>query len=124
VSQDIQALLGAFLDGGWDGIDANSLSPATKAKAEHAQALQDAERRSIAKLVDDVFATVEGRKLLALLIRISLRRRETEAELSPMPAEQYAVMKAHRAGQAAIVNWVLDMIEVARGDRKTTGVEG
>ncbi len=113
-----QLLSGDFLEGGWGSIPGDNVDPTVHAKNEAARALADAEQQRIAHLLNNVFGTPDGQKVLVLLTRMTIRRKETDAERAPLRAEQYAVLKAHRAGQAAIVNWILDTIEIARGDQQ------
>jgi microcystin degradation protein MlrC len=110
---DAESLVGQFLDGGWHGLD----GAGTRAReaAARATAEQREEQLRIAGILDKALGDADGQAALAVLLRMTLLRPEAPDELVNMPADQYAVVKAHRAGQNAIVFNILHLLRVARG---------
>ncbi len=98
----------ALETGGW-----GSLQDLTKKAAGDQSKIMDAAKAE-AGIVAAVFATPEGKKLLAWLIGKTLMRPPNDYENTAQTLEAYAIAKARREGQNGIVYMILHALDVAR----------
>lgn len=120
MSQDVLSdIMGRLSNGGWSDLEGLGEQAANLHRTQAQQQREEAERE--AAIVKATLDTEAGRKLLDLLIRKTLFRPSTDEERMALNAEAYAILKARREGQNAIVFMLLQMLAVARGQDKQGG---
>ncbi|MFA7504287.1 MAG: hypothetical protein WCZ28_06275 [Burkholderiaceae bacterium] len=105
--------------GGWGDLENLGEQIASANKAQSQKLRAEAERE--AAIVKAALDNDAGRALLDLLVRKTLFRPSSGEEQAAATAEAYAILKARREGQNAIVFMLLQMLAVARGQEKQGG---
>ena len=103
--EDMMRKLGA---GGWAGFDEEAMAKvqAGELRAERDQMLAEA------AVVRRCLANPEGEAFLLWLLKKTLMRPPNAQEQAPSTAEMYAIAKARREGQNAILFTILDALAV------------
>lgn len=111
----ISDLLGDFAVEGWSGLSANPDRMAQQNAELVREALTEAEP------IATLFASDAGKAVLKWLVRKTIMRPPSALETQASDPHAYALAKARREGQDAVVWMILSALQVARGEEAMGG---
>lgn len=101
---------------GWDFFGADARKPDPNQQTEHAKML--AAEHEMAARVARLFDTPDGREVLLWLLSKTILRAPDVVDATTVTAEGYAIRRASREGQNAVVHMIVDALRVAHRERK------
>lgn len=111
---NLDDLMQSALGEGWGGIEDAGKKAALVNKAQSQKARAEAKRQ--ADIIAKCFLSKSGRPALKLLIEKTLWRAQSLEERSAKTTDEKAMLAERREGQRDVVFWILDMLNVAKGE--------
>lgn len=111
----LEQMLRSMGEGGWadlEGLEQN----VRRLNEEQSKDIREQESREAA-IVAAALTTKEGGAFLNLLLQKTLLRPPTSEEQAATSAEAYAILKARREGQNALVFMLLGMLQHHQGEQ-------
>ncbi len=105
---DMREALEEIAHGGWPSID--DARKVVSEAAKQRRLIEDARERETKRMVRAALISPEGKALLTWLEDNTVKLRPQADELNAVTAEAYAIAKARREGQNAIVFKIWDLL--------------
>lgn len=117
----LEDIMSQIASGGWDELENAGANFSKMAKEQGQAERQEIDRQ--ADIIARTFRTKAGKECIKLLLQLTVLRQPDELERAAASVEGYAISKAKREGQNAIVFMLLARLQHHDGQSKQPGGE-